>query len=128
MMNEKIFTKEESPYHPGKYTIRPDFDKFFLNYTEGSFNIICARLMGLSYADYLRMCRDCFGAEIMGKNSKYPIAYFKRSKELDALIDNLNARANMVMWERSNPNHAEHAKVVQEQNPLFYAEVVNENK
>ena len=89
----------------------------------GLFGVICARLFGLSYANYLRMCRDCFGAEIMGKNSMYPVAYFKRSKELDAVIDNLNARANMVLWEREHPDYDEHAAYVKEHNPRFYKEV-----
>ena len=77
MKKIKIFSREESVSYPGKYIIRVDLDKFHLNYTEGSYNVICARLMGLTYAQYLRMCRDCFGAEIIGKGSMYPVAYFK---------------------------------------------------
>ena len=79
--------------------------------------------MGLTYPQYLRMCRDCFGAEIIGKDSMYPVAYFKRSKELDALIDNLNARANMVLWEREHPDYEEHAAYVKEKNPGYYKAV-----
>ena len=71
------------------------------------------------------MCRDCFGAEIIGKDSMYPVAYFKRSKELDALIDNLNARANMVLWEREHPDFEEHAIYVKEKNPEFYKAVTD---
>ena len=80
--------------------------------------------MNLSYANYLRMCRDCFGAEIIGRNSIYPVAYFKRSKEMDALIELLNARANLVLWEREHPDHETHAKFVQENNTNFYKAVI----
>jgi hypothetical protein len=125
MKKVKCFIKDESTSHPGKYIIRPIHENFHLNSTEGSFNIICARLMGLTYAQYLRMCRDCFDAEIMGKDSMYPVAYFKRSKKMDDLIDNLNARANMVLWEREHPNFEEHAAYVKEHNPRYYAEVTN---
>lgn len=125
MKKVKCFIKDESTSHPGKYIIRPIHENFHLNSTEGSFNIICARLMGLSYAQYLRMCRDCFDAEIIGKGSMYPVAYFKRSKKMDDLIDNLNARANMVLWEREHPNFEEHAAYVKEHNPRYYAEVLN---
>ena len=125
MKKIKCFEREESASYPGKYIIRPIHDNFHLDYTEGSFNLICARLMGLSYADYLRMCRDCFGAEIIGKGSLYPVAYFKFSKQLNDLIDGLNARANIVLWEREHPDFEEHAEYVKEHNPHFYTEVTN---
>ena len=123
MKKIKVFSREESASYPGKYIIRVDLDKFHLDYTEGSYNIICARLMGLTYAQYLRMCRDCFGAEIIGKGSNYPVAYFKLSEQLKDLVDGLNARANFVLWEREHPDFEEHAAFVKEKNPLFYEEV-----
>ena len=127
MKKVKIFSREESASYPGKYIIRADFDKFYLNYTEGSYNIICARLMGLTYGQYLRMCRDCFGAEVIGKNSYYPVAYFKRGEQLEMLIEQLNTRANLVLWERNHPNFEEHIEYVKEKSPIFYKEII-ENK
>ena len=125
MKKIKVFSREESVSYPGKYIIRVDLDKFHLNYTEGSYNVICARLMGLSYAQYLRMCRDCFGAEIIGKGSMYPVAYFKFSEKLVDLVESLNARANLVLWEREHPDFEDHAAYVKEHNPRFYEEVIN---
>lgn len=125
MKKIKCFEREESASYPGKYIIRPIHDNFHLNSTDGSFNIICARLMGLTYAQYLRMCRDCFGAEIIGKGSIYPVAYFKFSEKLVDLVENLNARANLVLWEREHPDFEEHAAYVKEKNPRFYEEIVN---
>lgn len=120
MTKVKCFIRDESASHPGKWIVRPVLDSFHLDSTSGSFNVICARLFNLDYPQYLRMCRDCFGAEIIGKNSMYPVAYFKRSNELDALIDNLNARANLVLWEREHPDFEEHAAYVKENNPNYY--------
>ena len=120
MTKVKCFIRDESASHPGKWIVRPVLDNFHLDSTSGSFNVICARLFNLDYPQYLRMCRDCFGAEIIGKNSMYPVAYFKRSKELDALIDNLNARANLVLWEREHPDFEEHAEYVKENSPNYY--------
>lgn len=125
MKKIKVFSREESVSYPGKYIIRVDLDKFHLDYTEGSYNVICARLMGLSYPDYLRMCRDCFGAEIIGRGSMYPVAVFKLTKQLTDLIDGLNARANLVLWEREHPDFEDHAAYVKEHNPRFYEEVIN---
>ena len=125
MKKIKIFSREESVSYPGKYIIRADLDKFHLDYTEGSYNIIGARLMGLTYANYLRMCRDIYGAEIIGKDSNYPYPVFKLSQELMDLIEQLNARANLVLWEREHPDFEEHAAFVKEKNPRFYEEAVN---
>lgn len=127
MKKVKCFEREESAAYPGRYVIRPIHENFHLDYTEGSFAIIGARLLGITYPEYLRMCRDCFGAEIIGKGSKYPVAYFKASKELQDLIENLNVRANFILWEREHPNFEEHAEYVKEKNPRFYEGVINAN-
>lgn len=108
------FKKQESASYPGKFLIVPQYDKFHLDSTTGSFNVIMARLVGLSYAQYLRMCRDCFDAEIIGKNCLYPLAYFKDGEKLDMLIKNLNARANLILWDRAHPNYEEHKREVEE--------------
>lgn len=123
MIKVKCFVKEESASHPGKWMIRPIYDNFHLDSTEGSFNLICARLMSLTYPQYLRMCRDCFGAEIIGKDSNYPVAYFKRGEELEGLIALLNMRANLVLWERDHPDFEEHAAYVKENSPNYYKAV-----
>ena len=125
MKTVKVFFRDESATQPGKYMIRADFEKFHLKSTEGSYNIIGARLMGLTYANYLRMCRDIYGAEIIGKDSNYPYPVFKLSQELMDLIEQLNARANLVLWEREHPDFEEHAAFVKEKNPRFYEEAIN---
>ena len=120
MKKIKIFYREESPYHPGKYRISINHDLFHCESTTESFNILPARLCGLMYSDYLRMCGDCFGAEIIGKGSMYPVAYFKRSTELDALIEFLNVQASLVLWEREHPDFDGHADYVKEHSPNYY--------
>lgn len=123
MKKVKIFYRDESATQPGKYMIRANQEGFHLDSTTGSFNIIGARLMGLTYAQYLRMCRDVYGAEIIGKNSLFPYPIFKLSQGLMELIEELNARATLVLWEREHPDFEEHAAYVKEKNPRFYAEV-----
>lgn len=123
MKKVKCFQREESASYPGRYLIKPIHENFHLEGTEGSYNVICARVMGLTYAQYLRMCRDCFGAEIVGKGHLYPLAYFKLSQGLLDLVEILNAHANLILWERNHPDHEKHAQVVKEQNPYFFQEV-----
>ena len=96
-MTKRYFTLEESPYQPGKYTIRLDFTTIPSNIsTTGSFNLLPARLLRLSYADYLRYCRDVYGAEVIGKNNYYPVAYFKNDTKTKQLVTMLNERMAFV--------------------------------
>ena len=70
----KIFYIEE---HNGKYLVKVNLSLAGFNVSKipGSWAVFEARLFGLSYANYLCMCRDIYGAEIIGKNHKYPCAY-----------------------------------------------------
>ena len=82
---------------PKKFFICPNHDRLHLEHTNGSFNIICARVMGLSYANYLRMCRDRYGADIIGKGCKYPVAFFEKNKKTDELVSILNNKAKEIL-------------------------------
>lgn len=109
-----VFEFEESPYHPGQYMIRLHHDRFYCTSTTGSYNVLMARVMGLHYADYLRMCRDLFGANIYGKNNLYPIALFPDKLRAKPLLDNLNAWANLILFDREHPDYKAHERFVKE--------------
>ena len=91
------FKVDNSPINIGKYVIRPNFDKLPLYSTTGSYNVIMARIMGITYANYLRLCRDEYGAEIVGKNSIYPVAYFTEEKRAKELVKELDKRADKIL-------------------------------
>lgn len=94
------FIFDDSPIQKGKFLLRPNYPLLPLKGTKGSYNLLTSRLMNLSYADFLRMCRDLYGAEIIGKNSMYPIAYFPNSKIGQPLIDELNKRVKILLNKR----------------------------
>lgn len=101
---ERCFYLDESPIYQNKFIIRLDLDKFlFPHGTEGSYNVFPARVLNLSYADYLRYCRDRLGAELVGRNNKYVVAYFDRNKESEALIKLLNKRMEYILLEQELP-------------------------
>lgn len=108
MIKTEYFKLEESSSRPGKYVITIDFDKLPPMRTNGSYNILFARLMGLSYAQYLRFCRDIIGGEIVGKRTIYPIVYFSKNINSVAFVRLLNNRMNLIMWEREHPDWREH--------------------
>lgn len=103
----KYIYYEESPYEKGKYTISLHYDEFpFPTGTSGSYNVFLARIAGLSYADYLRMCRDEFGATLIGKKG-YPVAYFNFGEGLSALTKWLDTRAKYILYRHNHPYEIE---------------------
>ena len=61
---KKYFYLEESPYNKGKYMIKINHEEFpFEGGTSGSYNVLIARFLGLSNAQYLRLARDILDAE-----------------------------------------------------------------
>lgn len=110
----KVFYLDESPHNPGKYMIRVNVDLIPFTTTIGSLNILPARLMNLSYAQYLRFCRDIVGGEIHGKGNFYPVAYFQRNALSDQFVKLLNARTEFVLWEDSHPDYHEHELALQD--------------
>ena len=119
MTKKEYFYLEESPYHPGKYTLRINFDVFPSPMTaDGSFNILPARLLGLSFAQYLRFCRDIVGGEVIGKKQMYPTPYFSKTVTTNAFVRLLNSRMNLVIWEREHPDWREHQEYLAKKEAL----------
>ena len=59
------------------------------NSNSGSFNIICARLLGFSYPDYLRFVRDNYNASLRGRQG-YTYSYFKNKQDCEKVVRLLN--------------------------------------
>ena len=64
-----------------------------------SFNVIMARLFNLSYPDFLRMCRDTYGAVLKGKKG-FTYIMFYDTKKCDALVKELNKRWDLMVIKR----------------------------
>ena len=93
----KYFSYEDIP---GKnyYMLKVDHTKLPpVHNFHGSYNVLPAHLLGLSYADFLRMCRDRFGAVLYGKNQKYPIATFSKENCHKELLEILNERTEEIL-------------------------------
>lgn len=99
-----FFFAQKSVSYDDRFIIGINFERLPLKGSvNGSYNVLCARVMDLNYADYLRMCRDVFGAELLGKDSKYPFALFKRGNALDALLKVLNTRTKFLLYRKEHP-------------------------
>lgn len=103
-MIDKFFFLDTSPLYKNKYVIRFNINENLFPYgTMGSYNVFPARLLNLSYAEYLRYCRDKLGAELVGKGTRYVTPYFDDNDEVRLLIKLLNTRMSYIINERDFP-------------------------
>lgn len=90
------FEYRESVSNPSLYTISIHEFHERLAYSAGSFCVFAARVLGLTFPEYLRMCRDVYGATLVGKNTKYPLALFKDEASAAKLVQLLNKQMNEI--------------------------------
>ena len=74
------FEKKYRIYYDGKFTIKDS----------GSYNVLGARILGLSYGDYLRFVAQN-GATIVGKKSKYVSFFFEKKEDAIKIQKLLNS-------------------------------------
>lgn len=103
MIKEKLVFYDKSPLN-NKYYLCIDHESFpFPNGTRGSFLVMLARIAGMNYTDFLRVCRDVFGATLIGKGHKYVVPYFEFNEGLNAVVKWLNTRANYIIYRHNHP-------------------------
>lgn len=66
-------------------------------YCETSFNIVLARILGLSYPDMWRYLRDTFHATIHSKDGIYCYATFDNYEDCRKACDLLNSRWTEIL-------------------------------
>lgn len=109
MTNVEYFTYREST-SPGEFVIVPkDYATFpFNTKAGGSYNLAPARVLGLSYPDYLRFLMTMFPNDVVvrGKRMIYATAYWKRDKMLHAFVKLLNNKLTLAMMKMEEENAA----------------------
>lgn len=60
---------------------------------KGSYGVLAARLLGLTYPDYLRYCASN-GGTLKGKMG-FPITYFKNKKDAEKICKQIN-----IEWDK----------------------------
>lgn len=98
MVERKVyFTVDSSPFYDEGYTLDLNFSSFPKMSTTSSYGVMPARVLGISYPDYLRMCRDIYGAEVrLDSPSGYPSVFFKNEALVTRLARLLNVRMALI--------------------------------
>lgn len=93
-----MFTLTE---HGDKYMVSlKDYEGFAL-YFGGSFNILPARILNLSYPDYLRLCRGQFGADLCGKQGySYPLFTKENGDRLIKILNKIAKQIPKDIWDK----------------------------
>ncbi len=79
------FNSEYLEWHK-KYILKFEDEDLNGLVNKGSYNVLGARLLNLSYPEYLRMCRDKYDGEIKGKQG-YSYVLFKDKSKLNELLN-----------------------------------------
>lgn len=89
---------EQSPYSTkGEYFIQlKEIAIKYFTPMEGSFSVLNARLMGLTFPQYLRYVSAKYNARIIGR-CNYPIIYFENEQDAISLAKELDKRLLYVL-------------------------------
>jgi len=94
---------DENPFYSGTYLLFFKTNEFGWGQIPGRSNILGARLLQISYPDYLRYCRDYYGAKIMGKKDKIPYLVFTDKKLVEKLAAELDKRLEIILNQNNVP-------------------------
>lgn len=88
---------DENPYYNGTYLLIFKTNEYGWGQLPGYMGILGARLLQIDYVDYLRYCRDYYGAKIMGKKDAVPHLVFTDKNLLEKLAAELDKRLEVVL-------------------------------
>lgn len=75
------------------WQIVPNYDVLGVKSVNGSYSVLAARFMGLSWPNWLRFCRNN-GANLYGKNSMYTTAVWDKPNK--DFLKQLNERTELI--------------------------------
>lgn len=95
------FVLQNNPYHKGEKSIYCNHEAFSFGKIKGSFAIMPARVMNLSYPDWLSFCKTNLKAKIYC-NGLYASLTFPDAQKANKLVQILNSRMRVIDWEKNN--------------------------
>ena len=101
----RAFSLKYDQNHIGKCVLHFQFSKdlpFTIEDTD-LLNVLPARLLGLTYDNYLRFARDRLGAELIGKRKKYITVLFENNSLTQKFVETLNTRLKLVLYNLEHP-------------------------
>lgn len=97
------FAFEEADANRFLLKCNPEIIPMFTAQIHGAPATLASRLLGLSFPQYLRYCRDILEAEVIGRKKLYPVVYFKKTPAATQLVKLLNSRMELLVSEYEKP-------------------------
>ena len=89
----KAFFIEECPWDLDTCVICNNFDKIEMPIISTSYQLLQARLVGMTYKEYLDFCKNSLGAKVMKQpNQKWAFIHFKNTADTRKFVDVLNQK------------------------------------
>lgn len=91
----KVFFLESCPWDLDTYVISNNFDKLDMPMINTSYQLLQARLVGMTYKEYLDFCKYSLGAEVIKRpNQRWAFVHFKDTADVNRFIEVLNHNFN----------------------------------
>lgn len=91
----KAFFLDSIPWDLNTYIISNHFDEIKMPMINTSYQLLQARLVGMTYKEYLNFCKYSLGAEVIKKpNQKWAFIHFKDTSDVRKFVDVLNQKFN----------------------------------
>lgn len=87
----KAFFLESCPWDLDTYVISNNFDQIVMPMINTSYQLLQARLVGMTYKEYLNFCKYSLGAEVIKRpNQRWAFIHFKDTSDTNKFIEILN--------------------------------------
>lgn len=87
------FFLDQIPWSEDEYIISNHFDEIEMPMIKTSYQLLQARLVDMTYKEYIDFCRDSLGAKVMKKpNQKWTSIYFEDTAKVRKFIEILNKK------------------------------------
>lgn len=89
----KAFYLDPLPWVEGYSNLQNNFDTIKMPQLKTSYHFLAARLLNMTYEEYLVFCRECLGAKVYRKSgAKYATIYFPETTDTKRFINLLNKK------------------------------------
>lgn len=88
-----VFYLDSSLSHIGWNIIQNHLDQISMPRIKTSIHVLEARLIGMTYEEYLDFCQDSLGAQVVrSEGQKYALIYFRNNEQVRRLVNLLNQK------------------------------------
>lgn len=102
-MRANYFYFDPKPGMEGFQVLQNHLDELEWFSTSGSIGVLPARLLHMTYPEYLDFCKRKLGAMVeYGNNTKYAAVYFRKNKPTEIFLDKINVEFNWALKARKN--------------------------